>query len=123
MTFTRPIRAVAAGAVLCAGVLAAGEAEAAYAAIAFSQTSGAAGYWYGAASEGAAEDRALGQCGSGCSVVIWTRDACAALAVGAGNGYGSYWSTSRSGAINGAINECAARTSGCRLNTIVCSGN
>lgn len=116
------MRALAVAAVLAAASFSASEAEAAYAAIAFSQSHGSTGYWYGAPSRAAAEARALRECGSGCSVVIWTQDACAALAVGRGNGYGTYWSTSQAKATSGALSECARRTTGCRIAAYACSG-
>jgi hypothetical protein len=116
------MRLIVVAAVFAAGAFASGAAEAAYAAIAFSKASGASGYSYSEPSRAAAEERALQECGPGCGVVIWTHDACAALAVGQGNGYGTYWSTSKTLAGNGALSQCAARTSGCRVTAYTCSG-
>ena len=102
--------------------LAAGDAAAeTYAAIAFAQGSGNYGYWHRASSRAAAEEGALQECGPGCSVVIWTRDACAVLAVGDDNGYGSYWSTSEDDAVSGALGQCENNTSNCELTVMTCS--
>src|ERR1700681_405368 len=94
-----PIRS--SGAVACLGFLLAilPSTQAAadnFGAIAFSASSGAAGYSYDYASRDEAEERALQECGRGCEVVLWFKNACGALAVGTGNGYGSGWAASRS---------------------------
>jgi serine/threonine-protein kinase len=93
-----------------------------YLAIAFSQSSGAYGYYHRAASRDRAEEGALQECGPGCEVVIWARDACAALAVGRGNGYGTFWSTDENGVANGAVAECEKTASGCEFKVMTCAG-
>ena len=101
----------------------AGEAAAAdtYAAIAFSKVNGYSGFGNRYPTRAGAEERALQECGESCNVVIWTRDACAVLAVGTGNGYGVFWSTDEDGAVSGALDECNARTADCALRVMTCS--
>jgi hypothetical protein len=94
-----------------------------YGAIAFSPSSGADGYSYNFSSRSGAEEKALQECGRGCKVVIWFRNACAALAVGRGNGYGSYYAVDEEDAVEGAINECRKNTSNCGIKRQVCSSN
>ena len=53
-----------------------------FGAIAFSSSSGATGYSYDYDSRDGAEERALQECGPGCKVVLWFKNACGALAVG-----------------------------------------
>ncbi len=62
-----------------------------YGAIAFSQGSGADGYSTNYSTQGGAQAKALQECGGGCKVILWFKNACGALAVGKGNGYGSGW--------------------------------
>jgi hypothetical protein len=64
-------------------------------AIAFSNSSGAIGYSNDYNSANEAQQRALRECGDGCRVVIAFTNACAALAVGAGRGYGTGWAGNR----------------------------
>jgi hypothetical protein len=109
-------------ALLASCTFATGAAAAQYAAIAFAQSNGNYGYSNRASSRGAAEDRALQECGPGCEVVIWARDACAVLVTGDGNGYGVFWSADEDSAVSGALGECEARTSGCQLAAMVCAG-
>jgi hypothetical protein len=71
-----------------------------FGAIAFSSSSGATGYSYDYDSRDGAEERALQECGPGCKVVLWFKNACGALAVGEGSGYGTGWASSRSEAEN-----------------------
>ena len=51
-------------------------------AIAFSEETGAVGYSYDHPTRDAAETKALEECGPGCKVVQWFRNACGALATG-----------------------------------------
>ncbi len=109
------------------GLLAAsaGVALADYGAIAFSPGTGAHGYSYGAGSRGQAERVAMSNCrgyASDCRVLVYFQNACAALAVGSGNGYGFAWAGSRGQAENRAMRECRNRTSSCRVIRWVCSG-
>lgn len=95
-----------------------------YGALAYSQRTGAHGYSYDHRSRNAAEQRALGECanyGADCRVAIWFRNACGALAVGAGNGYGSGWGTSRSIAQSYALAGCRRHTRNCSIVRTVCT--
>lgn len=103
-----------------------GTAQAAnhYGAIAFSQRTGAHGYAYDYGSRGAAQSRALQECaryGGGCVVAAWFRNACGALAVGNGNGWGAEWGHSRGEAERLALQRCQTNTSGCRVVRWVCT--
>jgi hypothetical protein len=92
-----------------------------YAAIAFSQDSGADGYGNDYGSRSDAEGRALGECGNGCQVVLWFRNACGALAVGEDNGYGTGWASSRRAAENTAMSNCNSNAAGCSIKRWVCT--
>ena len=95
-----------------------------FAAIAFSQTTGAHGYAYDYSSRGEAERRALNGCakhGSGCKVPIWVRNGCAALAVGTGNGYGTGWAANSNAAQRAALNSCARASRNCAVRRWVCT--
>jgi hypothetical protein len=110
-------------ATLCLLGLAPREAAAAdtYAAIAFSKASGAEGHGNRFHSRSGAEERALQECGRGCSIVAWARNQCLAFAVGRGNGYGYSMSTNEDGVVRGALSECRKQTNGCEFKSIVCS--
>jgi hypothetical protein len=93
-------------------------------AIAFSRSTGAHGYSHNYATRGAAERRAISGCqrhGRGCQIAVYFANACGALAVGRGNGYGVAWSAGRQDAINRAVRACNGYTSGCRIVRWVCS--
>jgi hypothetical protein len=95
-----------------------------YGAIAFSRSTGAHGYSHNYGSRGAAENRAMSECrrhGGGCQIVVHFANACAALAVGRGNGYGVAWSGGQQDAINRAVRACNGFTSNCRVRRWVCS--
>lgn len=92
-----------------------------FGAIAFSNSSGAIGYSYDHGSGYEAQERALQECGYGCKVVIGFTNACGALAVGAGRGYGTGWAGNRQAAENTAINYCNSRTTGCDVVRWVCT--
>lgn len=92
-----------------------------FGAIAFSQHSGAVGYSYDYSSGAAAEQRALNSCGSDCRVVVWFKNACGALAVGAGHGYGATWADTQSDAESLAMNTCRANTTDCGVTRWVCT--
>lgn len=94
-----------------------------YGAIAFSQDSGAHGYSYGYDTRGGAENEALQGCGGGCTVVLWFNNACGALAVGANNGYGTGWASSRGEAENIAMSNCNQNSTNCNILQWVCSHN
>jgi hypothetical protein len=92
-----------------------------FVAIAYSQSIGTYGYYHKAASRAQAEEGALQECGRDCQVVIWARNACASLAVGQGKGYGTYWSSDEDAVVDGAVAECAKRTSHCESKVMTCS--
>ena len=96
-----------------------------FGAIYFSQSTGAHGYSYDYNSQYQAEQRALNEClgagGTDCVRATWFRNACGALAVGDGNGWGSHWGNHRSGAEQNALNTCRRNASGCRIVRWVCT--
>ena len=94
-----------------------------YAAIAFSEVNGYFGYANRYGTQDEAEERALQECGESCEIVIWARDACAALFAGDGNGYGVSWAATEKEAVQNAAVECDARTSACELKAAVCSAD
>jgi hypothetical protein len=117
------MRLAALSGVIALSVLGMGSAAAAdtFGAIAYSQANGAHGYGYKARSREAAEEKALQECGPSCKVVIWFRNSCAALAVGKGRGYGTFYSANKDAVVVGAVRECRKNTSGCELTRMVCS--
>ena len=96
-------------------------ADDSYGAIAFSSESGATGYSYNFGSREEAEERALQECGAGCEVVQWFKNACAALAVGDNNGWGTGWSGNREEAENIALNKCGEQTRNCDIKVRACT--
>ncbi len=92
-----------------------------YGAIAFSTGSGAHGWANDYGSRGGAENAALSQCGRGCRVVIWFKNACGALATASDNSYGTGWSGSRRAAEAIALRNCNERGGGCRILRWVCT--
>ena len=92
-----------------------------FGAIAFSQSNGTNGYSYDFGSQGEAEEKALQECGPGCEVVIWFKNACGALATGSGNGYGTGWSSARGEAESIALSKCSENTSGCQVVRWACT--
>jgi hypothetical protein len=116
---------VAAGLMIAATSFAAGQATAQnnYGAIAYSPSTGAHGWSTDYPSRGEAETVALQNCGKhagDCTVPIWFRNACGALAVGSG-GYGSGWGTSRQLAENYARQTCRKFTGNCQIRRWVCT--
>lgn len=70
------------------------------------------GFSYDFSSMGAATDRALGECGSGCSVVLRFSSGCAAYATDQSSGstvYGWGTASSRGSARSRAISECQSQ--------------
>ncbi len=84
------------------------------------------GFSYNHPSMGAAEQRALGECGSGCSVVLRFSSGCAAYAADQSRGssvYGWYQAGSGGAAQNGAMNECRSRGGrSCQVRVWGCNG-
>ncbi len=114
------------GAALLTSGLAAGQAEAAFAALAFSPADGSHGRSHGFATRAQAERAAMQFCrnagGRDCRVVNWAQNSCAALAVGRNNGWGTFGGASRQVAERRALASCSGRTTGCQLRAWTCSG-
>ena len=92
-----------------------------FAAISYNKTSGLYGYSKGYSSRDGAEERAAQECGPGCETVIWTRDACAALATASSHAYGTGWDTDQESANQTAMNICSGYADDCSLVVEVCS--
>ena len=94
-----------------------------YGAIAYSQSTGASGRSWDYRSRAAAERAALNNCyrHAGDCRVIWFRNACGAVAVGNGGGWGSAWANTRRQAQNAAIRSCRRYTSGCQVRVWQCT--
>ncbi len=91
----------------------------------FSTSNLANGYSYRQPSREDAEDAAFETCSSGaddCEKAVSFRNACGALAVGRGNGWGASWGSEKSSAQRKAMNICRQNTSGCRIIRWQCSG-
>jgi hypothetical protein len=86
------------------------------------------GFSYNHPSMGAAEQRAVSECGRGCSVVLRFSSGCAAYAADQARGSTAYgWATAGSGgaAQNAALNECRQRGAGranCTVRAWGCNG-
>jgi serine/threonine-protein kinase len=114
------------GALACIGyfLVVCGSTDAAadnFGAIAFAKGNGAVGYSFDYRSRGEAEEQALQECGRGCAVVLWFKDACGALAVGEGRGYGTGWSARRGEAEAIAMRNCRSNTDGCTVVRWTCT--
>ena len=95
-----------------------------FAAISYSQDTGSWGSAWNYKNKLEAEQSALRECskyGSGCEVVMWTRNACAALATSPSNGYGSAWAESKYLAERKALNLCNKSNQSCSIQTTVCN--
>jgi tRNA A-37 threonylcarbamoyl transferase component Bud32 len=68
-----------------------------------------------------AEQRALRDCPGTCKIAVWFRNACGALAFGAGGGWGSGWGTDHAIAEHYAIAVCKQNTTDCRVERRYCS--
>jgi Domain of unknown function (DUF4189) len=86
-----------------------------YGAIAFSQDSGNYGYAIDYDSRRSAEADALKECGDGCEVVVWFKNACGALATGDDNGYGTGWASNHADAEDIAMSACNKNSSNCSV--------
>jgi Domain of unknown function (DUF4189) len=116
---------MAAGVLAVAANLCGGEAAAQnnFGAIAYSPGSGAHGWAIDHPSREAAESAAMDNCrkhAGDCTVPIWFRNACGALAVGA-SGYGSGWGTSRQLAESYALQTCRKYTRNCGIRRWACT--
>ena len=90
--------------------------------IAFSQGADGGHAWgiaWSYDSEAGAEARAIEECGGqgggNCVQVGWFRNACGALAVGGGNGFGAGWGDTKAAAERDALSECEFRNASCRV--------
>ena len=98
--------------------------EPTFGAIAYSQDSGAYASTWGHATKKGAEEAALASCtevGPGCKVVIWTRDACAAIATAPGYGYGTKWAPERGRSEIKALETCLEYNDTCAILTSMCT--
>lgn len=116
---------IIAGLLFVATSMAAGQAAAQnnYGAIAYSPGTGAHGWSIDYGSREAAESVAMQNCrkhAGDCTVPIWFRNACGALAVGS-NGYGSGWGTDRRIAERYAIQTCRKFTGNCKIRRWACT--
>ena len=59
--------------------------------------------------------------GSDCAEVGWFSEACGALAIGDGNGYGAGWGDTTAEAERDALSQCRAANSNCRIEVARCS--
>jgi hypothetical protein len=89
--------------------------ESSYIAVYFSSLTGSWG-WGRSPDLELAKAIARGYCNeNSCEYIFWTRDACAVLATGAGNGYGWAWNTDRLTAVQTALQNCSNFTSSCTI--------
>jgi hypothetical protein len=96
-------------------------AEDHFGAIAFSNSSGALGWSYEYGSRGRAEEESLQQCGPGCEVVIWFKNACGAIATSPQHAYGTGWASERGEAEEIAVGECHKHAESCSVAKWVCT--
>ena len=99
-------------------------AFAGYGAIAYSQGSNAYGQSWNFQTRWEAEERAMSECsyrGYGCKVVMWFRNACGALALAPGGGYGAAWGNSKYVAQQKAMNACYGDNQSCDLEISFCT--
>lgn len=93
-----------------------------YGSMYFSQSTGRYGYSYDYPTLDAARRVAYGNCKSrDCRETTWFRNACAALAVGDGNAWGSGWAASRGKAERKALGNCRSQGSNCSVRQWVCT--
>lgn len=95
-----------------------------FGAIGFSQTSGALGWGFDYPSQEGAEAAALQNCrkhAPDCKIAIFFENACAVIAVGDSNGYGTAWHASRVQAERQALIACRSETKNCTVVRWVCT--
>ena len=95
-----------------------------YGAIAYSQDTDAHGWAYDYKSQIEAESAAMLECakhGGGCKIATWCKNACCALAVGRGYGWGADWGRSKEEAQKLAVRRCNQHTSNCSVRRWVCT--
>ena len=91
-----------------------------FGAIAYNSYSGAYGYSFDYGDRYGAEQRALSECGGGCSVAVWFRNACGALATGP-SGWGAASAGNRGAAESTALSYCARNSYGCYVKAWACT--
>ena len=96
--------------------------------IAFSQDDDGAYAWgiaWSFDSSAGAEVEALGQCreygGTRCAEAGWFQEACGALAIGDGNGYGTGWGATTGEAERDALAQCRVSNDDCRIEVARCA--
>lgn len=103
----------------------AGHAADYFGAIAYSAETRQYGWANNHPSRDSAEQAALPVCRKGgvtdCRVVVWFRNGCGALAVGAG-GFGADWDARKEPAEKKALAACAKRSPKCTLTRSFCTG-
>jgi hypothetical protein len=120
------IKRLAIAASVLIAISATAEAANIYGSIAYSPSTDIDGYSYNYPNNGAAQQRALKYCraqAADCKVVVNFHNACGALAVGDGTGWGAAWVAGRRAAENKALANCGAYTTNCYVKRWVCSGN
>jgi serine/threonine-protein kinase len=91
-------------------------------AIAYSNSTGRAGYSYDYATQADAINSAVQRCGvRDCRAVVWFVNGCGAYAKGDNNSYGWGTGTSRAVAESNALAECRKRGGGCRIIQWTCT--
>ncbi|HEU0221632.1 MAG TPA: DUF4189 domain-containing protein [Paracoccaceae bacterium] len=101
-------------------------ASADFGAIYFSQDTGAYGYAWNYRSQEAAEDAAYEECrkqrARDCEMATWFSDACGALAIADGNGWGASWGNTIREAERKAMQTCKDFNNiGCRIEVSGCA--
>ncbi|RMF40009.1 MAG: DUF4189 domain-containing protein [Alphaproteobacteria bacterium] len=100
-------------------------ASADYGAIYFSQDTGAYGYSWNYRTQEAAEDAAYNECrkqARDCAMATWFKNACGALAIADGNGWGASWGNTIRAAERKALKTCRDyNNTGCRIEISFCS--
>ncbi len=95
-----------------------------YGSIAFSPSTGANGFTFGASSKAEAENGALRYCGKharDCRTGINFWNSCGAVALGSNGGWGSAWAEDGDRAQDLALSYCRQHTTGCRIIRWQCS--
>ncbi len=125
MMGSRWVRMAVVACVAGAGLLSADGARADnYGAIAFSQQTGTIGWSYDYRTRADAERTALQKCANSardCTVPIWFRNACGAIAIGDNNGFGTGWGTDRGIAESYALQTCRKHARNCSVRRWVCT--
>ena len=105
-----------------------GQAGGLHGSIAFSQDDDGAYAWgiaWSFDSSAGAQSEALGQCreygGTRCAEAGWFQEACGALAIGDGNGYGTGWGATTGEAERDALAQCRVSNDDCRIEVARCA--